>query len=100
MKAVLFDAYGTLFDVHSVAALAQSLYPGRRAALSSAWRTKQLDYTWLRTMAGRNRDFWQVTGDALDHATAAHGLPLAAKDRERPLDAYLHLAPFPEILAA
>src|SRR5689334_9116867 len=98
VKAVLFDAYGTLFDVHSVAALAESLCPGRGAALSAAWRTKQLEYTWLRTMSGHYRDFWDVTGDALEHAAEALGLGLEADDRARLLDAYLRLAPFPENL--
>jgi 2-haloacid dehalogenase len=96
VKAVLFDAYGTLFDVHSVAALAESLFPGRGAALSAAWRTKQLEYTWLRTMSNRYRDFRHVTGDALEHAAETLQLPLEASARSRLLDAYLRLAPFPE----
>ena len=71
LKAVLFDAYGTLFDVHSVIALAESMFPGQGAALSQAWRTRQLEYTWLRTLSNRYKDFWRVTGDALTWAAQA-----------------------------
>ena len=98
VKAVLFDAYGTLFDVHSVAALAESLFPGQGAALSQAWRTRQLEYTWLRTLSNRYRDFWQVTGDALSWAAEALRLPLTSAQHAQLLDAYLHLQPFPENL--
>jgi len=98
VKAVLFDAYGTLFDVHSVIDLAESLFPGHGAALSQAWRTRQLEYTWLRTLSGRYRDFWQVTGDALTCAAEALHLPLPPARHARLLDAYLRLRPFAENL--
>ena len=98
IKAVLFDAYGTLFDVHSVIALAESLFPGHGAALSQAWRSKQLEYTWLRTLSNRYADFWQVTGDALTWATRSLHLPLTAAQHAKLLDAYLRLQPFPENL--
>ena len=98
VKAILFDAYGTLFDVHSVSALAESFAPGRGAALSQAWRAKQLEYTWLRTLSDQYRDFWQVTGDALDWADAALGLSLTRAQRDALLNAYLTLQPFPENL--
>jgi len=98
-KAILFDAYGTLLDVHSVAALAESFAPGRGAALSQAWRSKQLEYTWLRTLSDRYADFWQVTGDALDWALEALGLSIEPAARQSLLDAYLDLAPFPENVA-
>ena len=96
--AVLFDAYGTLFDVHSVVATAEQFFPGKGTALSLAWRTRQLEYTWLRTMSDRYCDFWQVTGDALQWSAAALGLPLTAAQQAALLDAYLHLLPFPENL--
>jgi 2-haloacid dehalogenase len=96
VRAVLFDAYGTLFDVHSVAALAESFWPGRGSALSQAWRTKQLEYTWLRTLSDQYRDFWQVTGDALAWAADALQLPLAPERHAALLDAYRSLQPFPE----
>jgi 2-haloacid dehalogenase len=98
VKAVLFDAYGTLFDVHSVIALAESLFPGQGAALSQAWRSKQLEYTWLRTLSDRYRDFWHVTGDALTWAAQALRLPLTPAQHAQLLDAYLRLQPFPENL--
>jgi 2-haloacid dehalogenase len=98
IKAVLFDAYGTLFDVHSVIALAESLLPGQGAALSQAWRTRQLEYTWLRTLSNRYQNFWQVTGDALTWAAQAQHLPLTPAQHAQLLDAYLSLQPFPENL--
>ena len=98
VRAVLFDAYGTLFDVHSVVALAETHCPGQGVALSQAWRSKQLEYTWLRSLAGQYRDFWQVTGDALEWAADALGLPLTGSQRAALLDAYLRLQPFPENL--
>lgn len=96
--AVLFDAYGTLFDVHSVVATAERFFPGRGAALSQAWRARQLEYTWLRTLSGHYQDFWQVTGDALQWASAALALPLTPDRHAALLDSYLHLQPFPENL--
>jgi 2-haloacid dehalogenase len=98
LKAVLFDAYGTLFDVHSVIALAESLFPGQGAALSQAWRSRQLEYTWLRTLSNQYKDFWQVTGDALRWAARAQQLPLTPSQHAQLLDAYLRLRPFPENL--
>jgi 2-haloacid dehalogenase len=96
VRAVLFDAYGTLFDVHSVVALAESLFPGEGALLSQAWRTRQLEYTWLRTLSNRYQDFWQVTGDALTWAAQSLHLALSPAQHEQLLDAYLRLQPFPE----
>jgi 2-haloacid dehalogenase len=72
-KAVVFDAYGTLFDVHSVASLAEQLWPGRGEALSQLWRQKQLEYSWLRAMSGRYKPFWEVTRDGLRWASARRG---------------------------
>ena len=98
--ALVFDAYGTLFDVHSVTALADELMPGRGAALSQLWRTKQLEYTWLQSLmlsaVQRRDDFAAVTAHALDYAVEALGLTLPASGRHRLLDAYLDLAPFDE----
>ncbi len=99
-KAVVFDAYGTLFDVHSVASLAEQLWPGRGDALSQAWRAKQLEYSWLRTMSGRYKPFWDVTRDALRHSAARLGLPLDAADETRLMNQYASLSAFPENLAA
>ncbi|MCA3177678.1 MAG: haloacid dehalogenase type II [Burkholderiaceae bacterium] len=99
-KAVVFDAYGTLFDVHSVASLAEQLWPGRGDSLSHAWRAKQLEYSWLRTMSGRYKPFWDVTRDALRHAAARLGLPLDAARETRLMNQYASLSAFPENLDA
>ena len=98
VNAVLFDAYGTLFDVHSVIALAESFFPGQGMALSQAWRSRQLEYTWIRTLSSRYVDFWKVTGDALAWAVESMRLPITSEQNDALLDAYLHLQPFPENL--
>ena len=96
-RAILFDAYGTLFDVHSVASLAEQLAPGRGDALSQLWRAKQIEYTQLRTLAGRYKPFDAVTRDALDYANARLGLNLGVSERDRLMNAYASLAAFPEV---
>jgi 2-haloacid dehalogenase len=102
--AFVFDAYGTLFDVHAVTALADALAPGRGAALSAAWRAKQLEYSWLNAlMAGPRRrrdDFAAVTEAALDYAIDALSLSVDGAGRARLIDAYRTLAPFPDALPA
>ena len=101
LDALVFDAYGTLFDVHSVTQMAETVAPGRGAALSQLWRTKQLEYTWLgslmTTPAFRRADFAQVTAQALDFALATLAIELDAADRARLAAAYLSLAPFPDV---
>ena len=74
LSALVFDAYGTIFDVHSVGRLAESHFPGKGAALSAAWRTKQLEYTWLRTLMGRYEDFNRVTRSSLEWSLEYLGL--------------------------
>jgi 2-haloacid dehalogenase len=97
ISALVFDAYGTLFDVHSVTRLAESLFPGKGAALSVAWRAKQLEYTWLRSMMGRYEDFSRVTRSALEWALESLRLE-AGEDALRALaDEYRRLATFPEV---
>lgn len=100
IRAVVFDAYGTLFDVHSVAALADTLFPGRGDALSQAWRAKQLEYSWLRAMSRRYKPFCDVTRDALRHSAARLGLVLAGDAEDRLMGQYGRLAAFPENRAA
>ncbi|HTO51602.1 MAG TPA: haloacid dehalogenase type II [Burkholderiales bacterium] len=95
--ALVFDAYGTLFDVHSVAALCDELWPGKGARVSQLWRAKQLEYTWLRSLMGRYEDFAHVTEAALRYACAALELPYDDAKRARLMRAYLHLATFPEV---
>ena len=98
-KAFVFDAYGTLFDVHSVVDQAERRFPGHGAALSRLWRQKQLEYTWLRSLMGRYADFETVTRDALGHACEALGLALDRAALEALMLAYRHLAPYPEVPA-
>ena len=100
IKAVVFDAYGTLFDVHSVASLAEQLFPGKGDALSQLWRQKQLEYSWLRAMAGRYKPFWDITRDALRFSAERLGLPLSAESEQRLMNQYSSLSAFPENLAA
>ena len=97
IEAFAFDAYGTLFDVFSVTALCEELFPGRGGALAQRWRDKQLQYSLLRSLMGRHRDFWLVTEDALVYAARSLGLTLTAARRARLMDAYLALAAFPDV---
>jgi 2-haloacid dehalogenase len=93
---IVFDAYGTLLDTASVADACERRFPGRGAHLTSLWRVRQLEYSWLRSLMGRYVDFWQITAEALDYACAALGLTLAPAVREELLRGYLTLRPFPE----
>ena len=97
IEAFAFDAYGTLFDVFSVTALCEELFPGNGDELAQRWRAKQLQYSSLRSLMGRHRDFWLVTGDALVYAARSLGLDLTPARRERLMDAYLSLAAFPDV---
>jgi len=101
-KAVLFDAYGTLFDVHAVVACAEQLFPGHGDALSQLWRQKQIEYTQLRTLCGPNgehyRNFWEITGDALRYAAARLRLTLPPSAEKRLMDEYACLSAFPDAL--
>lgn len=97
IRACVFDAYGTLFDFASAAAGCADVLGDRTAALTSLWRDKQLQYSWLRGLQGRYVPFWQVTGDALDHALDALGLADRVDLRARLMDLYRNLAPFPEV---
>jgi 2-haloacid dehalogenase len=95
IHACVFDAYGTLFDVHSAVARIGDRLGDQADALSQLWRTKQLEYSWLRALIGRHADFWQVTGDALDYALARTGVEPAV--RAPLLEAYLRLDAYPEV---
>jgi len=97
LQALVFDAYGTLFDVHSVVARCEQYWPGKGAALSQTWRTKQLEYSWLRTLMGRYLPFSTVTRDALAYACEALGLALDAAQSEALMQAYRALAPYPDV---
>jgi len=96
IKACVFDAYGTLFDVHSAVGQYRQRLGDLADPVSLLWRTKQLEYTWLRSLMGYHADFWQVTRDALDFAFDMHHLkdPNLFNDL---MDAYLHLDCYPEV---
>jgi 2-haloacid dehalogenase len=96
VRACVFDAYGTLFDFASAAARSPDVPEHRRAALTTLWRDKQLQYTWLRSLQGRYADFGQVTADALDFALESLDLD-APGLREALMALYLGLDPFPEV---
>lgn len=96
IKACVFDAYGTLFDVHSAVGRHKSRIGEAADAVSALWRTKQLEYTWLRSLMGRHEDFWRVTGDALDYAMDAHNVDDSTL-REALMKAYLALDAYPEV---
>jgi 2-haloacid dehalogenase len=96
VRAVAFDAF-PIFDPRPIFALAEDLFPGKGAELGKAWRTRQFEYTWLRTLADRYTDFWQVTGDALNFAAGSLKLNLTAEKRERLMNAYLKLKPWPDV---
>ncbi len=100
IKALAFDAYGTLFDVHSVTALCDEFFPDRGAALSQLWRSKQLEYTWLRSLMSNYEDFWHVTEAALSFAGEALKLDLTDDKQARLMNAYLHLTPYPDVTSA
>ncbi len=98
VKACVFDAYGTLFDIHApTAAIADELGDNAQS-LSDMWRAKQLQYTWLRSLMDAYTDFWRVTGDGLDYALAAHDID-NPDIRQRLMDLYLTLDAYPDAVA-
>jgi 2-haloalkanoic acid dehalogenase type II len=94
ISALVFDAYGTIFDVHSVGRLAETHFPGKGALLSSTWRGKQLEYTWLRTLMGHYEDFNRVTRSALDWSLESLGLEADETVKRALVDEYRRLTPF------
>jgi 2-haloacid dehalogenase len=105
-RAVLFDAYGTLFDVYSVGLLAEQLFPGQGAALATLWRDKQIEYTRLVTTSNHGehyRPFWDLTRAGLRYACKRLAVALTPEAEERLMNQYRHLSAFPEnkeVLAA
>ena len=100
IRAVVFDAYGTLFDVHSVVRRCEELFPGKGAQLSQLWRTKQLEYTWLRSLMERYEDFASVTRASLRYACRALGLRWSERAEAALMEEYLRLSPYPEVATA
>ena len=99
IRGYVFDAYGTLFDVHSVVDAGREI-TGDPVALSTTWRQKQLEYTWLRALMGRYEDFWAVTEAALRYAIRRLGLTASETQVRGLMEAYLSLACFPEVKEA
>jgi 2-haloacid dehalogenase len=99
-QAVVFDAYGTLFDVHSVVSRCDELFPGRGKELSQLWRAKQLEYTWLRSLMGRYENFESITRSALLYSSQALGLSLSEPSARALMQQYLRLETYPEVPAA
>jgi len=97
VKACVFDAYGTLFDFNSAVGKFRDLIGDRSDQVSALWRTKQLEYTWLRSLMKRHEDFWHVTGDALDYALDAFGIA-DRKLRDGLIGAYLRLDSYPDVM--
>ena len=96
VRNAVFDAYGTLFDVHSAASRYQARLGEQAQAVSALWRTKQLEYTWLRSLMQRYVDFWKVTQDALDYALDSHGIDNNSLRKDL-LSAYHELSCYPEV---
>ena|SRR5436190_9690234 len=98
IEMCVFDAYGTLYDFNSAVARHRTAIGARADALSEMWRSKQIQYTWLRNSMAAYAPFWQVTGEALDHCLAAHAITDPSV-RDKLMGAYLALDPFPEVPA-
>jgi 2-haloacid dehalogenase len=100
IKAVVFDAYGTLYDIQSVATVAEEAFPGDGEIITQIWRIKQLEYTWLRTLMRRYQDFSVITRDALTYTLRVLGLEHDNRAIERMMEKYLHLDLYPDASAA
>jgi 2-haloacid dehalogenase len=100
LKAFVFDAYGTVFDVHSVVQLAEQFFPGKGQQLSQTWRSKQIEYMFIRSLMGRYIPHNENTEAALVYACKLLQLDCDAARRAQLMDAYLQLKPFPEAVAA
>ncbi len=100
LQALVFDAYGTLFDVHAVIRCCEEFWPGKGAALSQLWRAKQLEYTWQRSLMRRYAPFSQVTREALQYSCSSLGLPLDKGKSDALMEEYLKLAVYPDVAKA
>jgi 2-haloacid dehalogenase len=99
IKAVVFDAYGTLYDIQSVAAVTEEAFPGYGEIIKQTWRIKQLEYTWLRSLMRRYQDFSVVTRDSLVYTLRCLGLESDTDTFESIIDKYLHLDLYPDAIA-
>jgi 2-haloacid dehalogenase len=96
IKAFVFDAYGTLYDVQSISTAVEETFPGRSETITQIWRLKQLEYSWLRTLMHRFEDFRTVTRDSLVYTLQILGLPADPDAMDRLVAAYDHLTPYPD----
>ena len=95
IKAIIFDAYGTLFDVNSAAEKCKDKIGSKWESFSNYWRTTQLEYTWLRSLMKRHKDFWKITEDSLDKSMKVFNININMKSEL--LDLYKILSPYPEV---
>lgn len=100
IKTVVFDAYGTLYDIQSVADITEDAFPGYGDIITQVWRIKQLEYTWLRSLMRRYQDFFAVTRDSLTYTLRVLGLAYENEAFERVIEKYLHLDPYSDATAA
>ncbi len=100
IKAFVFDAYGTLYDIQSVAGATEAAFPGHGEYITQVWRLKQLEYTWLRSLMGRYEDFQAVSRASLSYTLDTIGLPADAALIDRIVDAYNHLSLYPDAVEA
>jgi 2-haloacid dehalogenase len=100
INAVVFDAYGTLYDIQSVAAVTEQAFPGYGEIVTQIWRIKQLEYTWLRSLMGRYQDFAAVTAESLAYTLRVLGLSYDEAAFARIIDKYLHLDLYPDGLVS
>lgn len=99
IKALAFDAYGTLYDIQSVSQVTEQEFPVHGNLVTQIWRLKQLEYTWLRTLMGKYRSFWEISEESLVFTLRAIGLEYDDAKIARIMDKYLHLDPYPDCLA-
>ena len=100
VKAIVFDAYGTLYDIQSVAAVTEEAFPGYGEIITQIWRIKQLEYTWLRSLMRRYEDFSVITRESLAYTLRCLGLDSDGGVFERIMEKYLHLDLYPDAAAA
>ena len=100
IKAVVFDAYGTLYDIQSVASVTEDAFPGYGEIITQVWRIKQLEYTWLRSLMRRYQDFSAVTRESLAYTLRCLGLSYDEETFESIMEKYLHLDLYPDALAS
>ena len=99
VKGIVFDMYGTVVDVGAVAAVCKEVAPDP-VAFNTLWRAKQLEYTFLRSLMGRYRDFWKVTEEALEFTIQRFAIQVSSEQRRQLMDAWLHPTPYPEVAVA